>query len=59
MSYLPKNVFEEQKKRLLIITDGEKDIGYYYRGKKYSKFVKRFTKPIDIIGVGDTFLDTS
>lgn len=56
MSYLPKNVFEEQKEQLLIITDGEKGFKYFFQGKEYSEPVKRKIEARNTIGVGDTFL---
>lgn len=55
MSYLPRAVIEEQKKRLLVITNGEKGVKYYFKGKEYLKPIKRKTKPGDTIGAGDSF----
>lgn len=55
MSYLPKSVYEDQKKRLLIITDGERGVEWFSRGQRYSAMIERNVKSLHTIGVGDTF----
>jgi hypothetical protein len=55
ISYLPKSVFDDQKKRLLIITDGENGIEYYSQGKKHLESVDEMIRSSDTIGAGDSF----
>ena len=55
MSYIPRDVFKDQKKRLLVITNGEKGVKYYFKGKEHFEPVKRRIVTKDTIGVGDTF----
>lgn len=55
ISYLPKTVYEDQKKRLIIITHGEDGVEYYSKGKKYFFKVKKKITSSDTIGAGDSF----
>jgi hypothetical protein len=55
MQYLPKNILENQKQRLMIITNGADDIVFFYRGNKLSIKPKPIISPKDTIGAGDTF----
>ncbi len=54
--YLPKSVIEEQKNRLLIITDAENDIEVFSEGKRQSIPVVKAGSLRSTIGAGDTFL---
>jgi len=55
VSYVPKNVYENQKKRLLIITDGKNGVEWFFKGKKYFIPVNKKIKSLYTIGAGDTF----
>lgn len=55
MKYLSKNALKDQKKRLLIITNGKQGIEWYSKRKKYSIKNGRKIKVPDTIGAGDTF----
>jgi len=55
ISCLPKNVYEDQKKRLLIITDGKNGVEWFSKGKKYFIPVSKKIKALHTIGAGDTF----
>ncbi len=55
MNYLPKNVYEDQKNRLLIITKGKKGVEWYLKGKKYLTLIPREIKSPNTVGAGDTF----
>ena len=55
MSFIPKTVYEEQKKRLLIITDEDRGTEYFFEGKRsFTKVMKKIDSK-DTVGVGDTF----
>lgn len=56
MSYLPKEVYEEQKERLLVITDGSKSIKLYDKGKIFRIPIAKKIESENKIGAGDTFL---
>lgn len=56
VSYLPKEVLENQKQRLLVITDGDQDLEVFYQGKRFFIPVEQSKKPKDTIGAGDIFL---
>jgi sugar/nucleoside kinase (ribokinase family) len=51
---IPIKIIEKQKKKLLIITKGDKGADIYFYGKKYSFKVNKI-KAADYIGSGDTF----
>lgn len=51
---LPTEIVSDQKKKLLIITKGEKGATIYFKGEKYG-FMANKIKAIDYIGSGDTF----
>lgn len=55
VGYLPKEIFEKQKKSLLVITDGSKGLEFYENGESYKVPAKEINKPKDTIGAGDTF----
>ncbi len=55
MNYLPKNVYEDQKNRLLVITKGKKGVEWYLKGKKYLALIPREIKSPNAVGAGDTF----
>lgn len=55
ISLLSKKVYEDQKKRLLIVTDGEKGIEYFSEGKQYSVSMRKIASS-NAVGAGDTLL---
>ena len=55
VNYLPKNVFKDQKNRLLVITDGKKGVEWFFKGKKYLVKIPREVKSPNTVGAGDTF----
>lgn len=56
LCYLPEKVIEDQKKRLLIITDGEKGVEIHSRNKRRYFNLKKRVVVKNTIGAGDTFL---
>lgn len=58
LSRLPKTLVADQKKRILIVTKGEKGFVVYEKGKRYvfNNTVK--IEPKDTIGAGDVFLSS-
>jgi len=52
---MEKELVQQQKKRILLITRGGKNVIIFSRGKKYELPVLPI-KPTDTIGAGDTFL---
>lgn len=55
VTYLPKNILEAQKNKLLIITDGAKDITIFSEGRELKISPKPIINPKNTIGAGDTF----
>lgn len=56
VSYLSKSGLELQKRKLLIITAGDKGIELYCRGKNWQIPITAVSGLADTIGAGDTFL---
>ncbi len=53
--YLPDNIIEDQKNRLLIITHGKNGVELFYKNTPFFIPVTRVIKSRDTIGAGDTF----
>lgn len=56
ISHLPKKVIEDQKKRLLVITNGTNNIVIYDKGNLITVPILKKVKPKNTVGAGDTFL---
>lgn len=52
---LPREVLEDQKQRVLVVTDGERGAEIYYKGTLFRIPVAKIDNLIDTIGAGDTF----
>ena len=55
VNYVPQDVLEYQKNRLLIVTDGSNGLEIFYKGGGFSVPAEKISKPKDTIGAGDTF----
>lgn len=55
ISYLPTSVIEDQKNRLLVITDGSKGVEIFYQGNNFYIPTQEVINCKDTIGAGDTF----
>lgn len=55
VEYLPDQVREAQKNRLLIATDGAKGLDLFYQGDNFHIPAVSIPHPKDTIGAGDTF----
>jgi len=53
-SYIPKNILQMQKKKILLITNGSKGSVIYVNSRIYRITTSTILKPIDTIGAGDT-----
>jgi sugar/nucleoside kinase (ribokinase family) len=51
---LPRNILENQKKKMLIITRGARGVLVYFHNKKY-EFIGKKIRSVNTIGAGDTF----
>ena len=56
LACLPEDFINDQKKRCLIITKGEKGSEIFLKYKKYTIRPNRTIKAIDTTGAGDTFI---
>lgn len=54
--YIPKKIVEQQKQRMMVITDGSKGIELFYKGRLVRIPVHRLIGLKDTIGAGDTFM---
>lgn len=55
VSYLPSNVLESQKKRMLIITDGDKGVELFFKGNNVYIPLPEKVQAKNTLGAGDTF----
>jgi hypothetical protein len=55
MSYIPNDVLENQKNRMLIITKDKNGVDIFFKNRAYSFTPERIIKPKHTIGAGDTF----
>lgn len=56
LEYVPDEVREKQKERLLVITKGADGADIYYKNKMTHVPAQVVKNPVDTIGAGDTFL---
>lgn len=54
--YIPKCVLEQQKQRMMVITDGSESIELFYRGRPFRIPVQRMIGLKNTIGAGDTLI---
>lgn len=55
MQYIPSDILEDQKNRMLVITKDKKGVDIFYKGQEYNFVPERIIKPKHTIGAGDTF----
>lgn len=55
LSYLPKDVLEKQKRKMLLVTRGIKGSTLYFKNKVITARPATVIKSIDTIGAGDSF----
>ena len=55
VSFLPTEVQESQKSRMLVVTDGKNGVDLFFQGTKTYIPVEKVVKTKDTIGAGDTF----
>lgn len=56
VKYIPEEVLESQKKRLLLITHGDKGVDVFFNGQRTFIPTKKISGLKNTIGAGDTFL---
>lgn len=55
LKYIPQDIIKRQKKKCLIITEGENGSAIYYKDKKFIFKPSKIIKTNVTIGAGDTF----